>query len=151
MDVRRKNDGIANKNAKSATYSATYMACSYFVNILCMAVLLLITVCEHGIIAHGDGRFPGGARGLQSRCEARRTSWVCSIRTHLRHKQLARSVCGLFCVVVKLAETRALFVLAGERGEHVEREAPAVLLSAWLVGAVSFLRLSTSPLRRLRA
>ena len=87
------------------------MACLYFVNILCMTVLLLITVCEHGIIAHGDGRFPGGARGLQSRCEARRTSWVCSIRTHLRHKQLARSVCGLFCVVVKLAGTRTLFVL----------------------------------------
>lgn len=43
-----------------------------------------------------------------------------------------------------------MFVLAEERGEHVEREAPAVLLSAWLVGAVSFLRLSTSPLRRLR-
>ncbi len=27
---------------------------------------------------------PGGSRGLQSRCEARRTSQVCSIRTHLR-------------------------------------------------------------------
>lgn len=27
---------------------------------------------------------PGGSRGLQSRCEARRTSWVCSIRTRLR-------------------------------------------------------------------
>ena len=92
------------------TESAKQMACSYFVNILCMAVLLLIAACEHGIIAHGDGRFPGGARGLQSRCEARRTSWVCSIRTHLRHKQLARSVCGLFCVVVKLAGTRTLFV-----------------------------------------
>lgn len=93
------------------TESAKQMACSYFVNILCMAVLLLIAACEHGIIAHGDGRFPGGARGLQSRCEARRTSWVCSIRTHLRHKQLARSVCGLFCVVVKLTGTRASSVL----------------------------------------
>lgn len=84
-----------------------------------MAVLLLIAACEHGIIAHGDGRFPGGARGLQSRCEARRTSWVCSIRTHLRHKQFARSVCGLFCVVVKLAGTRTLFVL------HLTPPAPA--------------------------
>lgn len=27
---------------------------------------------------------PGGLRGLQNRCEACRTSWVCSIRTHLR-------------------------------------------------------------------
>ncbi len=27
---------------------------------------------------------PGGLRGLQNRCEAWRTSWVCSIRTHLR-------------------------------------------------------------------
>lgn len=29
---------------------------------------------------------PGGPRGLQSRCEARRTSRVCSIRTRLRQK-----------------------------------------------------------------
>ena len=28
---------------------------------------------------------PGGLRGLQSRCEARRTSRVCSIRIRLRH------------------------------------------------------------------
>ena len=28
---------------------------------------------------------PGGSHGLQSRCEARRTSLVCSIRTRLRH------------------------------------------------------------------
>lgn len=106
------------------TESAKQMACSYFVNILCMAVLLFITACEHGIIAHGDGRFPGGARGLQSRCEARRTSWVCSIRTHLRHKQFARSVCGLFCVVVKLAGTRTLFVPLPRR--TVARALPAV-------------------------
>ena len=28
---------------------------------------------------------PSGLRGLQSRCEARRTSRVCSIRIRLRH------------------------------------------------------------------
>lgn len=39
------------------------------------------------IRGRGDGWFPGGARGLQSRCEARRTSRVCSIRTRLRHQK----------------------------------------------------------------
>ena len=33
---------------------------------------------------------PGGPRGLQSRCEARRTSRVCSIRTHLRQRNHKR-------------------------------------------------------------
>ena len=33
---------------------------------------------------------PGGPRGLQSRCEARRTSRVCSIRTHLRQRNHER-------------------------------------------------------------
>ena len=39
---------------------------------------------------NGDGWFPGGARGLQSRCEARRTSRVCSIRTRLRQLESNR-------------------------------------------------------------
>ena len=40
---------------------------------------------------------PGGSRGLQSRCEARRTSRVCSIRTHLR-QEMQRSPNGLLFV-----------------------------------------------------
>ena len=45
---------------------------------------------------------PGGPRGLQSRCETRRTSRVCSIRTRLRHIRRKRSLSGLLviCVVV---------------------------------------------------
>lgn len=54
---------------------------------------------------------PGGFRGLQSRCEARRTSRMCSIRMHLRHftvmKQayksfaIALSLIGLFAIRIK--------------------------------------------------
>lgn len=45
---------------------------------------------------------PGGLRGLQNRCGARRTSRVCSIRTRLRHIRRKRSLSGLLfiCVVV---------------------------------------------------
>ena len=39
---------------------------------------------------------PGGSRGLQSRCEARRTSWMCSIRMHLRQQSKSDPVGSLF-------------------------------------------------------
>ena len=41
-------------------------------------------------LLRGGGWIPGGARGLQSRCEARRTSRVCSIRTRLRQLESNR-------------------------------------------------------------
>ena len=40
---------------------------------------------------------PGGLRGLQNRCGARRTSRVCSIHTHLRQLYCAVLANGAFC------------------------------------------------------
>ena len=59
---------------------------------------------------------PGGPRGLQSRCEARRTSWVCSIRTHLRHysrgsslrrSYLRKAWCYIFVPQENLQDSRS--------------------------------------------
>lgn len=50
----------------------------------------------------------GGSRGLQSRCKARRMSWVCSIRTRLRqethgaHRMDAPHFCKVNAVSLKL-------------------------------------------------
>ena len=53
---------------------------------------------------------PGGPRGLQSRCEARRTSRVCSIRTRLRHIRRNRSPFGFLLYVFLLLEGHCGFM-----------------------------------------
>ena len=55
---------------------------------------------------------PGGPRGLQSRCEARRTSRVCSIRTRLRHIRRKQEPFG--------ASFHMLFYLRSIAGNRVD-------------------------------
>ena len=66
---------------------------------------------------------PGGPRGLQSRCEARRTSRVCSIHTHLRQLYCAVLANGAFCWLA--AETHG--IQKNEEGHTLPRFALRVL------------------------